>query len=268
MRIAIIGVGFVGNAVARAFENNELLLVDPKLGTHISQTVDFEPNVTFICTPTPSTDTGEADLTITQEAVQYTLTNTYSLVVVKSTVPPSFASQFTKSERVVINPEFLTERNAISDMVWADSIILGGSEYACSLIEDLYRKHSICSAKQYHHVSAEEASWIKYITNTMLAVKVAYLNELYSYFTDKQSWSNVVNILREDARLGTSHWLVPGLDGKRGFGGACLPKDSKALLHEAPSLSILKTVIESNNYFRSLYEPELRELEQNIKFKE
>ena len=62
MRIAIIGVGFVGNAVARAFENNELLLVDPKLGTHISQTVDFEPNVTFICTPTPSTDTGEADL--------------------------------------------------------------------------------------------------------------------------------------------------------------------------------------------------------------
>jgi UDP-glucose 6-dehydrogenase len=61
---------------------------------------------------------------------------------------------------------------------------------------------------------------------------------------------------------------MPGLDGKRGFGGACFPKDSKALLHEAPDLSILKTVIESNNYFRSLYEPESRELEQNIKFKE
>lgn len=268
MKIAIVGVGFVGNAVARAFENTTTLLVDPKLGTDISAVIEFEPNVSFVCTPTPSSEDGRANTKITLEAIQYLLQNTYGLVVVKSTVPPSFAAQFAKSERVVFNPEFLTERNAIADMIGASTVILGGTEYACSLIEEYYRKHSICFAYNYLHVSGEEACWIKYITNTMLAVKVAYLNELYSYFTDKQSWSNVVNILREDARLGTSHWLVPGLDGKRGFGGACLPKDSKALLHEAPSLSILKTVIESNNYFRSLYEPELRELEQNIKFKE
>ena len=268
MKIAIIGVGFVGNAVARAFENNSLLLVDPKLETDISEVVAFEPNVSFVCTPTPSSDTGEANLQITLDAIRYLLMNTYGLVVVKSTVPPSFAAQFAKIERVVFNPEFLTERNAVSDMIWADSIILGGPEHATEVIEQYYRKNSICSAREYTHVSGEEACWIKYITNTMLAVKVAYLNEVYSQFTDKQSWSHVVNALRKDDRLGTSHWLVPGLDGKRGFGGACLPKDSKALLHEAPELSILKTVIESNNYFRSLYQPELRELEQNIKFKE
>ena len=266
MRIAIIGVGFVGNAVSRAFDNNTLLLVDPKLNTKIESIVDFEPNITFICTPTPSNDDGSANTEITMEAIQYTLQNTYSLVVVKSTVPPSFAEEFEYTDRVVFNPEFLTERNAVSDMIWSDTIILGGSEISTALIEQYYRKNSICSTTEYILVSAEEACWIKYITNTMVAMKVAYLNELNSLFTDKQSWSHVVNALRRDSRLGNSHWLVPGLDGKRGFGGACLPKDSKALLHEAPSLSILKTVIESNNYFRSLYKPESRELEQNIKF--
>jgi UDPglucose 6-dehydrogenase len=268
MNIAIIGVGFVGNAVARAFENNNLLLIDPKLGTDIRDVINFEPNVSFVCTPTPSADTGQADLQLTLNTIHYLLVNTYGLVVVKSTVPPSFAEQFSNAERVVFNPEFLTERNAVSDMIWADSVILGGTDHATEVIEQYYRKYSICSASEYVHVSSEEACWIKYITNTMLAVKVAYLNQLYDSFVDKQSWSHVVNALKKDDRLGTSHWLVPGLDGKRGFGGACLPKDSKALLHEAPNLSILKSVIESNNYYRSLYEPEPRELEQNIKFKE
>ena len=268
MKIAIVGVGFVGKAVAAAFQTNNLLLVDPKLGVDISAVVEFEPNVSFVCTPTPSSEDGRANTKITLDTIQYLLQNTYGLVVVKSTVPPSFAAQFAKSERVVFNPEFLTERNAVPDMIGASTVILGGTEYATDLIEEYYRKHSICFAHRYQHVSGEEACWIKYITNTMLAMKVAYLNELYDYFDDKQSWHHVVNALQNDTRLGTSHWLVPGLDGKRGFGGACFPKDSKALLHEAPSLSILKTVIESNNYFRSLYEPETRELEQNIKFKE
>jgi len=268
MKIAIVGVGFVGNAVAAAFQTNKLLLVDPKLGVDISAVVAFEPNVSFVCTPTPSSEDGQASTKITLDAIQYLLQNTYGLVVVKSTVPPSFAAQFAKSERVVFNPEFLTERNAVADMIGSSTVILGGTEYATSLIEEYYRKYSICFAYLYRHVSGEEACWIKYITNTMLAMKVAYLNELYNYFDDKQSWHHVVNALQTDKRLGTSHWLVPGLDGKRGFGGACFPKDSKALLHEAPDLSILKTVIESNNYFRSLYEPETRELEQNIKFKE
>ncbi len=268
MKIAIIGIGFVGKAVARAFENNELLLIDPKLGVDIAEVKNFEPEVTFICTPTPSRDDGSVDESITVNAAQYVLLNTFSTVVIKSTVPPRVAAHYHKNYRVVFNPEFLTERNAIQDMIWHPKVILGGDPEHTKKIEELYRNHSICGAKVFEHVSAEEACWIKYITNCMLAVKVGFLNELNSEFSDKQSWSRVVNILKDDSRLGDSHWLVPGLDGKRGFGGACLPKDTKALLHEAPSLSILKTVIESNNYYRGLYEPDAREIQQNIKFKE
>jgi UDPglucose 6-dehydrogenase len=182
MKIAIVGIGFVGTAVARAFENNTLLLVDPKLNTDISATVAFEPNVSFVCTPTPSNDDGSINYDITLEAVQFLLLKTYGIVVVKSTVPPSFAAMFSKSDRVVFNPEFLTERNAVQDMVWADNIILGVTKYATSLVEEYSRQFSNCSGDRYTHLSCEEACWVKYATNTMLAVKVAYLNQLYDLF--------------------------------------------------------------------------------------
>lgn len=266
VKIGIIGHGFVGKAVERAFENASIFIVDPKYNTKVTDLTDFEPNVTFICVPTPSNDDGSVNTSIVLESIVNTLSFTYSMVVVKSTVPPSFAEQFKNNERVVFNPEFLTERNAIEDMIWANRVILGGLPESAKTIHYYYLKYSICSASEYVYVTAEEACYIKYISNYMIAAKVAILNELNSLFVDKQSWSKIVNVLRKDSRLGDSHWLVPGLDGKRGFGGACLPKDTNAFLLEAPNLTILKTVIESNNHLRNLYEPDARELQQNIKF--
>jgi UDPglucose 6-dehydrogenase len=264
MRVAIIGVGFVGNAVARAFANCELLLVDPKLGNSIEALADFEPQFSFVCVPTPSDDAGRVDTSIVKEVVTYILRNTYSTVIVKSTVPPSFAHYY--RNRIVINPEFLTERNAIVDLISAPRIVLGGDSVLVDRVKNLYISHSECWATDFVHVSAEEACWIKYITNTFLAVKVAYLNELRQAVDDPDAWTRIVRTLRLDDRLGTSHWIVPGIDGKLGFGGACFPKDSKALLHEAKNLSILNTVIESNNKIRSIYELDSREREQNIKY--
>lgn len=264
MRIAIIGVGFVGKAVARAFANCELLLVDPKLGVDITAVKSFEPQFSFICVPTPSLDTGEVDTSIAETVIKYLLQNTYSTVVVKSTVPPSFVSLF--RDRIVINPEFLTERNAIEDMISAEHIILGGPRTLTSRVKNLYSDYSECWSKKFIRVSASEACWIKYITNTMLAIKVAYLNELREAVDNNDSWIKIVRALRADERLGTSHWMVPGIDGKLGFGGACFPKDSNALLREAKNLSILNIAIESNNRIRQQYELDSREQEQNINY--
>jgi UDPglucose 6-dehydrogenase len=268
LKVAIIGAGFVGTAVGRAFDSNNCLFIDPKLGTRIEDLISFEPDYTFVCVPTPSKDDGSVDLSIVESVTRFALQNTYSIVIVKSTVPPSFADRFRKNDRVVFNPEFLTERNAVQDMIESENVILGGAYPTTKKVERLYKLNSACAPSRYVHVSAEEACWIKYATNSFLAVKVAYLNELRDNFADSQSWNRVVNALRLDTRLGTSHWLVPGLDGKRGFGGACLPKDSSALLHEAKNMSILNSAIEKNNLYRSLYEPDARELSQNIKFGE
>lgn len=264
MKVAIVGVGFVGNAVARAFANCELLLIDPKLNTKIEDIKQFEPQFTFICVPTPSDDEGRVDTSIVEQCTRYALLNTYSTVIVKSTVPPSFVERF--SNRIVLNPEFLTERNAIEDMISSEYIILGGERGLTSRVKYLYSAYSQCWSKKFIRVSASEACWIKYITNTMLAIKVAYLNELHAAVNDPASWTNIVRVLRLDDRLGDSHWMVPGLDGKFGFGGACFPKDSKALLHEAQNLSILDSAIKSNNRIRKQYEPDSREREQNIKY--
>lgn len=264
MRVAIIGVGFVGNAVARAFSNCQLMLVDPKLGTRIEDVAKFEPQFSFVCVPTPSDDEGRVDTTIVKEVVTFLLRNTYSTVIVKSTVPPSFAHYY--RNRIVINPEFLTERNAIVDMISAPRIVLGGDSVLVSRVEHLYTAYSECWSTEFVRLSAEEACWVKYITNTFLAMKVAYLNELREAVDNPDAWTRIVRTLRLDDRLGTSHWMVPGIDGKLGFGGACFPKDSKALLHEAQNLSILNTVIESNNKIRSVYELDSREREQNTKY--
>lgn len=264
MKIAIIGVGFVGSAVARAFSNCQLLLVDPKLNTNIEQIVEFEPQYVFVCTPTPSNPDGSVNTSITEEATRYALLHTYATVIVKSTVPPSFTQKFV--DRIVINPEFLTERNAIHDMLYAEKIILGGPRTLVNRVKHLYSAYSECVNRKFVKVSAADACWIKYITNSMLAVKVAYLNELYAAVGDTTSWRNIVRVISDDERLGNSHWLVPGPDNKFGFGGACLPKDTKALLHEAQNLDILDTVIKSNNKRREQYELDSREREQNITY--
>jgi UDPglucose 6-dehydrogenase len=268
MKLAVIGAGFVGTAVGRAFESNDLVYIDPKLGNQIADVISFEPEFSFVCVPTPANNDGSVDLSIADSVIRFLIHNTYSIVIVKSTVPPSFAERFKKNDRVVFNPEFLTERNAVLDMIESESVILGGTFSITKKVERLYKLNSACTPKRYIHVTGEEASWIKYATNSFLAIKVAYLNELRDNFADSQSWNRVVSALRLDDRLGSSHWLVPGIDGRRGFGGACLPKDSTALLHEAENLSILNSAIEKNKLYRQLYERSARETEQNIKFGE
>lgn len=268
MKIAIVGAGFVGRAVGRAFDSNQCTFVDPKLETYIEDLVAVEPDFAFVCVPTPSNADGSVDLSAVKSVTKYLLHNTYSIIIIKSTVPPSFAEQYRRNDRVVFNPEFLTERNAVQDMIESENIVLGGSYSTTKKVERLYKLNSACTPKTYTHVSSAEACWIKYATNSFLAVKVAYLNELRDNFSDAQSWNRVVSALKLDTRLGTSHWLVPGLDGKRGFGGACLPKDSTALLHEAENLSILNSAIEKNKLYRSLYERDARECEQRINFGE
>jgi UDPglucose 6-dehydrogenase len=86
----------------------------------------------------------------------------------------------------------------------------------------------------------------KYITNTFLAVKVAYANEIATIAElFALDYNKLVNIFTTDERLGASHWHVPGPDGKNGFGGSCFPKDINALIVFAKKNKIKVPLLEN-----------------------
>ncbi len=106
-----------------------------------------------------------------------------------------------------------------------------------------------------------------------MQLKFLFFNELHKLFIESEStetWEKFVDIIKEDTRIGSSHMQVPGHDGRYGFGGACLPKDSSAFLNYSQKknneFSILQSVIKANNKVRAKYNKTQREEEQNINF--
>ena len=113
-----------------------------------------------------------------------------------------------------------------------------------------------------------EASFVKYGINSFLATKVLWFNQFKDLIDAHDSrYSVVANAVGYDERIGNGHTKVPGFDGKKGFGGSCFPKDTAAIAKFAQGkLSVLEEVMEVNNVYRSLYELDDREKEQNITY--
>jgi UDPglucose 6-dehydrogenase len=108
--------------------------------------------------------------------------------------------------------------------------------------------------KLYFYCSVTEASLVKYSINSFLATKVAFFNQLYDLCKVSGADYNLVRqIIAHDSRIGNSHTVV-GFDGDRGFGGACFPKDTNALLEYANKaqqpLTILDAAVEYNKTIR------------------
>jgi len=277
LKIGIVGFGFVGKATDWGFSlNTEKFIVDPKLGTNIEQLSKFNPQIIFICVPTPMGDDGNQDSTIIEEVVKELVEKcSGSIKVVKSTVLPSILDKLqTQDKKLIYNPEFLREKHANEDFINSDMIIFGGDRNTATEISQAYLLHSKCKTKEHLFTDLKSASLIKYAINTFLASKVIFFNELHQVFekldvTDQ--WESIINIISRDSRIGSSHMDVPGHDGRKGFGGACFPKDSIALVKYSEDIGInmtgLKTTIKTNNKIRSKYKSlDSRESEQNVSF--
>ena len=277
-KVGIVGYGFVGKALKNGLNTQVLTFeVDPALSTSISDLKEFSPDLIFICVPTPMNDDFSQDVSIVESVFsEILLNNLPSTVVLKSTVLPNHIIHFeSKFKNFVYNPEFLTERNANEDFINSDLIIFGSSsESAKKELSDFYKNHTKCLSKDYVLTDAITASLVKYSINSFLASKVIFFNELKQLFSEidpKDSWENFISFISKDTRIGSSHMSVPGPDGKKGFGGACFPKDTNALLNFANSknveLSLLKRIIQVNNGIRQKYNVDDREKSQNIRFK-
>ncbi len=263
MKIGIIGKGFVGSAVKFGFSPNvgcdaetKVFDVDPQKSTHSLNEVVNDSDFVFISVPTPSDKNGKIDLSILEnciENISKIATNDNAIFLIRSTIVPGTSSALQEkfpNIKLVFNPEFLTERSANYDFINQSRFILGGDATDVSKVSELY-KWRFGKTISIIETNFETAELIKYMTNTFLATKVSFLNEM-RILSDKvgANWEDAVEGFVRDGRVGHSHLNVPGPDGKFGFGGSCFPKDIQALIsfadHEDVDLNVLKGAWKTN----------------------
>lgn len=256
MKIGIIGYGFVGKAVSNAYANikSQVILYDPLLGYNVNFQEFNNCDAVFICVPSPSKSNGECDTSILENSLE-NLKNYNNVIISKVTAPPSTYFKLSKIyKNLVHSPEFLTASNADKDYKNGEFSIIGGdSEYVDKAVTIISSAQK--NLKNIKKCKIEEASMCKYVINSFLALKVSFLNQIYDLCVSENiDYNNIIEQVAVEKRLGNSHFLVPGLNGERGFGGHCFPKDTVAFLREAENhdidLSILRSAITYNNNLR------------------
>jgi len=273
--IAIIGHGFVGKAVDFGFNRNvHKYLIDPRLNTSISDLKDKKLDLIFICVPTPMSADGSINIDIIKSCFIELTTNAIdpsALIVIKSTITPDSAEELC-GDKVLYNPEFLRENTYNNDFINPPFHVFGGTDqHYLNKLKQFYQNNSSCKPCPIHYMLPAEASFVKYGINSFLASKVLWFNQLYNMIEKNgYNYTNIVNAITNDTRVGISHTDVPGPDGKRYFGGPCFPKDIAAFLKYSQDLqeefTVLKEIIRINNIGRSKYDLGEREMEQNINF--
>jgi len=262
--IGIIGQGFVGNAVYQKFKNYYDVLTydldESKSNSNVNEIICNCTNI-FVCLPTPMNEDGSCNISIVEQVlagIDLTTDNleTERNIIIKSTIPPGTTAKWNRrfeSLNIVFNPEFLTEANAVSDYENQDRIILGGVRPATTELKTIFSK--VFPKAHIIKTDSTHAEMVKYLTNTFLATKVSFANEMYSLCNQLNvDYDKVVEYATLDDRLGKSHWNVPGPDGDFGFGGHCFPKDLAAILHLSEKLNTMNNVLcavqETNNNVR------------------
>lgn len=253
MKIGVIGAGFVGSAVINAFSKCEIIVVDPAQSLRtIQDMLEQKPYAVFVCVPTPSGIDGAVDAGILTEVLDQL--PSHMIIIVKSTVTPEHL--INREQRIVYNPEFLSQRAAKDDFINADSLIFGGNKHDCVSVAAFYWAHSTVRKCPVFITDIATACLVKYTLNCHFAAKVTFMNEIHALHKEMagSSWEEFTEIMSYDSRLGPTHLQVPGPDGHYGFGGACFPKDSMALLKFARDhgveLTILNQAVETNEILR------------------
>lgn len=223
-----------------------------------------DASVIFIAVGTPMGNDGSADLSFI-ESVATTIANkmdAHKYICIKSTVPVGTGAwvRLLLEEKgvdpnrfdMISNPEFLREGSAVSDFLYPDRIVIGvESDRAGYIMKSVY-KHFIDNKTPILFTNVSTSEMIKYASNSFLAVKISYINEL-SNLCDKvgANISEVAYAMGLDHRI-SPHFLKPG----PGFGGSCFPKDCNALLKIAREhdnqLQVVQASLEANEHQKDI----------------
>jgi len=256
MKIGVVGIGVVGGAVAEGFERlgHDVKKHDIRFDTTIVDVIETE--ICFICVPTPSKETGECDIDIVKSIVSDLNIHEYDgIVAIKSTVMPGTIDKFSEKYpnlQICFVPEFLRERCAVEDFIENHDLCVVGTHKG-SVFEKVKDCHGHYPEK-FAQLRPIEAETIKYFNNVYNATLITFANCFYrvcnaigaDYMQIKNTIVNREHI--NDVYLNCSEEF-------RGFGGPCLPKDTRAMAYLVKNLDLdvdfFETLLNENSKYKT-----------------